>query len=848
MHGRARRPDRAPLAPAPFWQTTPEGWFARLGSSATGLSSAAARERLARDGPNSFAAQSRRHIGADLARRLANPLVAILLVAAAASGLTGDPASFAIITCVILLSTVLDMVQQHRAEATAEALRRSIALTARALRDGNPCDLPVGAVVSGDVVTVAAGDLVPADGVLLAANHLDANEAVLTGEPFPVRKTTIVASHAEEPAEAINALFAGTAIVAGTGTLLVVATGARTRFGAIAAALDRTPAPTAFERDMRRFGTLIVRMTGFLAAFVLLANLALGRAPLESFLFSTALAVGLTPELLPMIMTVALAHGARRMARERVVVKRLSAIHDLGRMDVLCTDKTGTLTQARITLTGHHACDGSTSDAVLELAGVNAAFETGLKSPLDAAILARIGPAAAQGWTKLDERPFDFERRRVSVLAQKAGKRLEIVKGAPEHILSAATQTGLPGAERPLDARQRAALAQAMDRAAADGLRVLGIAWKRAPGASRIDRTLEADLVFAGYCTFADPPRPDAPHAVARLAAAGVAIKIVSGDAAPVMRHLVDALGLPLRGMVTGDRLSALSDAALAALVERTDLFARVTPDQKTRIVKALMARGHTVGFVGDGINDAPAIRQADIGLSVEGATDVAREAADMILLSPDLDVLGDGVAQGRRTHANIVKYIRMGTSSNFGNMVTMAIASLFLPFLPLTATQVLLNNLIYDFSQTGIPFDRVDPGELDRPRAWDMRALLRFTAIMGLLSSLFDLATFALLLAVLHEGVAAFRAGWFVESMASQILVVFVIRSALPLWRARPHRALLVSAGGGLAAALAVTLGPWRATFGFGPLGPIVLAAIAALVIVYLVAADRAKHAAMRG
>lgn len=833
--------------PRAFWQIPAEETLRRLGASRQGLAAEEAARRLERDGPNAIAETRRHHILVDLLRRLANPLVAILLVAAAIAGATGDLPSFAIIVVVVLLSTLLDMIQEHRAEATAEALKQSIALRASVLRDGQTADLPVREIVAGDVVLLAAGDLVPADGIALAVNGARVNEALLTGEPYPVEKRADAAREAADMAEAHNALFHGTSVIGGTATMLVVATGPRTRFGAIAGSLAARPAPTAFEHGIHRFGLLILRMTLFLVLFVLLAHLALGRPPLQTFLFAMALAVGLTPELLPMIMTVALARGAQRMARGRVVVKRLSAIHDLGQMDILCTDKTGTLTEARIALVGHPGMDGEDDERVAELAAVNARFETGLKSPLDEALLLHAEGRPPGDWRKLDERPFDFERRRVAVLAEREDERIEIVKGAPETLLAlCAKAQDRTGALVPLDEPLRARLRALHDERAAQGLRLLAVAWKPAAGREKIEADCDEGLIFAGYCVFIDPPKPSATLAVAGLEAAGVRIKVVSGDAAAVVQHIVAALALPAEGILTGEEIAKLSDQALAARAEDVDLFARVTPDQKTRIVRALRARGHTVGFLGDGINDAPAIHAADIGLSVDGATDVAREAADMILLAPDLGVLAQGVAEGRRTYANIMKYIRMGTSSNFGNMLTMALASLWLPFLPLTAVQVLLNNLLYDMSQIGIPFDRADPADLARPHGWDMRGLVRFSLFMGPLSSLFDVATFVLLLGLFHVGVAEFRAAWFLESMATQILVVFVIRTARPAWRSRPHPALTFSALAGLALALALPFLPWAGLLGFAAPDAAVMGTIALLVAGYLGSAEWLKRHAL--
>ncbi|RVT39553.1 magnesium-translocating P-type ATPase [Sphingobium algorifonticola] len=831
-----------------FWTSSAQAAIQAVGGSPAGLSAQIAAQRLAQDGPNSLGSAQHRRLLFDLARRLANPLVLILLAASAVAGLTGDLVSFTIIAAVILLSTLLDMIQEHRAQNAADALRQSIALRTQVLRDGAFVEQPVQDLVAGDVVALSAGDLVPADGIILSANAAQANEALLTGEPYPVEKKPQPFDAGPGDDDTSGVVFRGTSLVAGSLQMLVVATGKRTRLGAIADALHETPAPTAFEHGIHRLGMLIVRLTIFLVLFVLLAHLALGRPPLQSFLFAMALAVGLTPELLPMIMTVALSRGAQRMAASRVVVKRLSSIHDLGQMDILCTDKTGTLTEAHITLVGHPGLDGRDCERVIELAAVNARFESGLKSPLDEALLEHMADKALSGWTKIDERPFDFERRRVSVLAEHGADRVEIVKGAPETVLALCDRAQTAdGRTMLLDEALRREIIDLHDARAAEGLRLLGVAWKAAPGRTRIEQDDDGGLIFCGYCVFVDPPKPSATSAVARLEAAGIGIKVISGDAAPVVRHLVGTLSLPVNGMMTGSEIAALSDQALAARVEAVDIFARVTPDQKTRIVRALRARGHTVGFIGDGINDAPAIRAADVGLSVDGATDVARDAADMILLAPDLGVLADGVLEGRRTYANIMKYLRMGTSSNFGNMLTMAVASLWLPFLPLTPVQVLLNNLLYDLSQIGIPLDGADREDLAKPHAWDMAAIMRFTAIMGPLSSLFDIATFALLIGVAHAGIGEFRGAWFIESMASQILVGFVIRTSLPFWRSRPHRALVASAVLGMAGALALPFGPWAGVLGFTSPSASLIAGIAALILVYLATAEWLKGYALR-
>jgi len=476
---------------------------------------------------------------------------------------------------------------------------------------------------------------------------------------------------------------------------------------------------------------------------------------------------------------------------------------------------------------------------------VNSRFDTGIRSPLDDAILQHNAGKSLEAWRKIDDLPFDFERRRASVLVETGGKRLLVIKGAPEGVLGLAAAVD-PGDGRavPIDEAARGALARIHDQEVARGHRVLAVAWKALPDDTvELRPEDESELVIAGFCVFVDPPKATAATAIARLAAAGVRVKVLSGDNDAVVRQLVDTLGVPARGLLTGAEIAALSDMALAARVETVDLYARVSPDQKTRIVRALRARGHTVGFLGDGVNDAPAIRSADVGLSVDGATDVAREAADMILLAPDLGILADGVEEGRRTFTNILKYVRMGTSSNFGNMLSMALASLVLPFLPLAPVQILLNNLLYDLSEIGIPLDRVDSGDLASPHAWDMNAILRFTLVMGALSSLFDIVTFTVLLRVFHAEPPLFQAAWFAESMATQILVIFVIRTRAHAWVSRAHPALVASSLGALAVALAIVLSSVGATFGFAPIPTPILATIGAIVVAYLVCAEVAKR-----
>ncbi|MEY9632990.1 Mg2+-importing ATPase [Bradyrhizobium japonicum] len=773
-------------------------------------------------------------------------MIAMLLAAALVSGLSGDVGSFVIIATVLSLSITLDIVQEHRAELTAEALRESVAIRADAVRDGKDVTVPVTALVPGDIVKLRVGDLIPADGIVLDAQELQINEALMTGEPFPAFKTDAPCS-AASPAEATNALFAGTSTVGGSGRMLVVKTGGQTRFGAIAAALAANAPPTALEQGVHKLGLLILRLTLFLTLFVLLAHLVAQRAALESFLFAVALAVGLTPELLPMVMTVTLASGALRMADRNVIVKRLSAIHDLGAMDTLCVDKTGTLTEAKITLEAHVDPKGRPNDRVLSLAYLNSTFQAGVRSPLDEAILsARNG--AIDGWVRLAEVPFDFERRCLSVLVAQNDEHILIAKGAPESILARCVAVGIDGLAHPLDAAWQQKMRDIQDQYARDGLRLLAVAVRSIPpGQQTIAVGDEADLTMIGFCVFADPPKQDAASAIEALTSLGITVKILSGDHGAVVSHVARSVGLQSDRIMTGVEISGLTDAALVARVDNIDLFARIDPDQKRRIIAALRHRHHVVGFMGDGVNDAPAIHAAHVGISVTGATEVARAAADLILLAPDLSVLAAGVREGRRTFANILKYVRMGTSSNFGNMLSMALASIVLPFLPLLPLQILLNNLIYDLSEIGIPFDEVDREDLAQPEAWNMASILRFTIIMGIVSSVFDVITFAVLLKLFEANAAQFQTGWFVESISTQILVIFIIRSRRMPWRAnRPHTILVATSFGALIMGVGLALGPWGQLFGFTAPSAALVATIFAIAVTYLVCAEIAKRLAV--
>lgn len=834
-----------PPAHETFWRQSPEELFSRLDSGPQGLASREAASRRLRFGLNSYREHGRQHLVLRIAHKLLNPLIAILLVAAAVSGLSGDLGSFIIIVTVISISLALDVIQEHHAETAVDALRRSVAVTADVRRDDTTKVIPVEDIVPGDVVELRTGDLVPADGLVLEAQNAQVNESLMTGEPFPAMKSAAPCA-SRSPADATNALFSGTALVGGSALMLVVHTGLRTRFGSIAAGLAASEPPTALEQGVQHLGLLILRLTVFLTLFVLLANLTAGRPPVDSFLFAVALAVGLTPELLPMIMTVTLARGALRMAERKVIVKRLSAIHDLGAMDVLCVDKTGTLTKAQITLIDHVTPEGVSAERVLSLAALNSRFQTGARSPLDESVLAHAG-TPPDDRLRIAEVPFDFERRCVSVLIGDGARRLLVTKGAPEAVIDRASDIETAAGRRPLDATARALIDEVQRAQNAQGYRLLAVGIHDLPdGTNEVGLADERDLTLVGFCVFSDPPKPDAAIAIAGLRDLGIGLKIISGDHAAVVQHVAAAVGLPHARALTGADIADLSDIALAARIDEVDIFARVDPDQKTRIIRALQRRGHVVGFMGDGVNDAPAIRAAHVGLSVEGATDIARAAADMILLATDLTVLGNGVREGRRTFANILKYVRMGTSSNFGNMLSMALASVVLPFLPLLPIQILLNNLVYDLSEIGIPFDDVDADAVEMPHTWDMRSILRFTVVMGALSSLFDIATFVILLKVFHADAATFQTGWFVESIATQILVIFLIRTRGAFWRSRPHPLLAATSLGALAGVLILVLSPLRTLFGFAAIDARLGFAVLAIVVAYLICAELAKRFAV--
>jgi Mg2+-importing ATPase len=818
----------------------------------TGLSAQQAAQMRRRYGENRFMQRREPPLWRQYLAHFRNPLVLILLLASLASAVLGELANFFIISVIVLASVTLDFFQEHRARRAAEKLRESIALRTRVIRNGVEQSIAVSEVMPGDLVLLKAGDLVPADGIVVEARDCFVNQSVLTGESYPVEKHAqdLKALHAttetNEPLDlqsATHALFMGTSVVSGSAKLCIVRTGSCTQIGLIAERLSATEPISTFERGARKFNVLILRLTISMVLFVLMVNLLSHKPWLESFLFAVALAVGLTPELLPMVVSVTLARGAVRMASEQVIVKRQSAIQDLGAMDVLCTDKTGTLTEAKIQIESHTDPFGQNNDQVLEFAYLNSWFESGLRNPVDEAILAHQKIDIA-GWQKIDEVPFDFERRRVSVLLEKNNQRYLVVKGAPEEILKLCTCFDSSAELLALDESVRHQISTVYHAQEDRGYRVLAIAYKRVdtdhPHAVVDD---ESALVLAGFVTFLDPPRESARQALQDLQKSGVAVQVLTGDSDRVTRHLCEVLDLPIKGLVLGSEIEQLDQAALQARLKTANVFCRLNPAQKERVIAAFRASGYVVGYLGDGVNDAPALNSADVGLSVDSAVDVAKAAADVILLKHDLGVLHRAVIEGRRTFGNVMKYIMMGSSSNFGNMFSMAGAAVFLPFLPMLPTQILLNNILYDLSELAIPFDFVDQAELSKPHQLDIQQVKHFMWIMGPISSVFDFLTFGLLIWIFEANEALFQTGWFVESMCTQIMVIFVIRTRGNPLKSRAHPLLTMTSVAVTLLAIALPYTALGSYFGFVPLPSSYLVWLSLLVLTYLLGVQVIKQ-----
>jgi Mg2+-importing ATPase len=835
------------MSTAPFWSETAESLFERLRSRASGLSADEAAARLREHGPNALRPPARLAPLRLLLRQFASPLVAILMFAALIAALVGDWTDAAMVLAILVGSALLGFVQEYRASAVMERLRARVRARAMVLRDGGPASVLPEEIVPGDVVLLAAGSLIPADGVVLEARDLFVSQSALTGEAFPVEKQPGTCAAAATLAERTQCVFMGTSVRSGTGRVLIAETGAATTFGAIAERLRLRPPETDFERGIRQYGYLLVRIMLVLVLLVFAANVFLDRPPVESLLFALALAVGISPELLPAIIEITLSRGARDMAAHGAIVRRLSSIESLGSMDVLCTDKTGTLTEGVLALASACNAEGAASDGVLRLAWWNASLQTGLASPLDDAIRQAVEARALRFDTapKLDEIPYDFVRKRLSVVVQPAGaqRALLVTKGAVGNVLEACERVRDGEAEAAFGADARARIEERFAEWSRQGHRVLALATRSVPARARYERSEESAMTLEGFLLFRDPPKAGIAQTIDALERLGVSIKVITGDNRLVTAHLAETIGIDDVRLTSGRELAELHDDALGRVAAESGLFAEVDPNQKERIILALKKMGHVVGFLGDGINDAPALHAADVGISVDEAVDVAKEAADIVLLEHDLEALRRGIEQGRSSFANTLKYIAITTSANFGNMLSMAAASLFLPFLPLLAKQILLNNLLSDVPAMAIPGDRVDTERIVRPGRWQMVPLRNFMLSFGLISSAFDLITFGALWSLSRGVPEMFRTGWFLESLLTELAIVLVVRTRLPVLRSRPGTALLGSTLAVAALALALPWLPGRDWFEFVPLPAPVIATLLAITAAYAAASELAKR-----
>jgi Mg2+-importing ATPase len=826
-----------------FWATSIDEITGVLHTSINGLSQAAAQQALAQAGPNRIQSKERATPLGLFLNQFKSPIVIILIIATIISAFLKDWVDAAIIFLIVLGSALLSFFQEYNAHNAAEKLRAQVSLKTDVLRDGNPASILTEEIVPGDVVLLSAGSLIPADGVVLEARDFFVNQAVLTGETFPVEKKPGLVAENANLSERTNTVFMGTNVRSGSAKVLVVETGLRTAFGQIASRLTLRPPENEFQRGIKKLGYLLTEVMFVLVLGIFFFNVLFHKPVLDSLLFSIALAVGLTPQLLPAIININLSKGSQQMAEHGVIVRRLESIENFGSMDILCTDKTGTLTQGVVKLDGALDVNGEPSAQVSLYAYLNAHMQTGLPNPLDEAIVNQ-GAQGADVFAKVDEVPYDFIRKRLTIVVRDNISHYLITKGALENVLAVCTRVQVGTQEKPLDDSTQAKVQERFEQWSAQGYRVLGVAVKAVSAQERPYSTKdETEMTFAGFLLFFDPPKEGVQATIAALEKMGVTLKIITGDNHLVARHTGQVIGLGDFKVLSGSELDDLRDEALWHAVETTTIFAEVDPNQKERIILALKKRGHVVGYMGDGINDAPSLHSADVGISVDNAVDVAKEAADLVLLKQDLDVLREGIVLGRKTFANTLKYVFMATSANFGNMFSVAGASLFLPYLPMLPKQILLINFLTDLPEMTIAGDNVDDVFVERPHRWNIAFIRRFMLIFGPLSSLFDLATFAVLLWLMKADEATFHTGWFIESVISAGVVVFAVRTRLPFVRSRPSRAMLVMTLAVAAVALALPYTPLAGVLDFTPLPLNYLLLIFVIVALYFVSAEFAKR-----
>jgi Mg2+-importing ATPase len=840
--------------------------FERFATRSEGLTTEEVKSRLTEHGPNVLAKDQRPSLAKLLWRAVLNPLVVLLAILASVSFMTGDIRAGGMMCLMLILGVGLKLIQEAKADSAASKLKSMISVTATVIRDGVSGEILVSQLVPGDVVMLAAGDMIPADVRMLVTKDLFVIQSSLTGESFPVEKFEVERNvNSAVPVELTSIAFLGTSVESGSATCVVIATGKDTYLGGMAESFTEQRPETAFDKGIAQFTWLLLRLVLVMVPLVFVINgISKGNWG-DAFFFAIAVAVGLTPEMLPMIVTVCLSKGAVAMSRKKVIVKRINAIQNLGAMDILCTDKTGTLTMDRVILERHCDVALKEDDGVLTLAYMNSHFQTGLKNVLDRAVLAHTEThihSKIPDYAKVDEIPFDFQRRVMSVVVRTPeGNDRIISKGAPEAIFPRCTEFELDGQKYPMDHAHIDGLKIEYERLSADGFRVLAIASKDvvprgivAGDATPYSKIDECDLILNGYVAFLDPPKDSATGAIKALQNLGVAIKVVTGDNDLVARKICKEVGIPTDCVLLGSDIESMSDDQLAAASMQTTLFARVSPAHKRRIIQALQAQKHIVGFMGDGINDAPALRTADVGISVDTAVDIAKESADMILLEKSLFVLEAGVVEGRKVFANILKYVRMGASSNFGNMFSVLGASVFVPFLPMAPIQILANNLLYDISQTAIPTDEVDPEKIEKPRPWDMKQLTRFILFVGPCSSIFDYTTFFMMLYIFNcwdtstpeaaaNSASIFQTGWFVESLLTQTLIIHIIRTnKIPFIQSRSSWPLIVMSAVIMLVGISLPYLPVGRYLGFAPLPALYWPLLGLTLICYLVLTQSIK------
>ena len=825
----------------PYWNAPLAAILQKLDASEAGIGSEEAEQRLRQYGLNTIKAQKKTEPLLLFLNQFKNPIILILIVATVISAITGDWLDSSIILAIVLGSAVLSFLQEYGASNAVEELRAQVKIKCTVVRDGKPQEIPSEEVVPGDVLKLSAGSLIPADGLILNCRDFFVNQSVLTGEAFPVEKRAGPVREDASLTERTNCVFMGTDVRSGSAEVLILQTGTGTRFGQIARQLTLRPPETEFERGIRRFGYLLTEMMLILTLIVFAINVIFNKPAIDSLLFSVALAVGITPQLLPAIINITLSKGSKLMAKQGVIVRRLTSIENFGSMDVLCTDKTGTLTEGVVKLDGAVDVEGTASEPVFRLAFLNSSLQTGLVNPLDEAIVA-YQKLDLTGVTKLDEVPYDFLRKRLSVIVQVGGERTFIVKGALNNILEVCTRVQMGRSVQDFTPVVRKEIQQRYAAWSDQGFRVIGVAQKSVLEQKYYTKEDENGLIFMGFLLFFDPPKVDVSQTITDLARLGVELRIITGDNKLVALHTANAVGLNVEGVLTGSEIMKLSDEALWSVVENTTLFAEVDPNQKERIILALKKTNHVVGYMGDGINDAPALHAADVGVSVNNAVDVAKEAADFVLLDQSLDVLRRGIELGRATFANTLKYIFITTSANFGNMFSMAGASLFMPFLPLLPKQILLINFMTDFPAMTIANDAVDEEMVEKPRRWDIRFIRDFMFVFGLISSAFDYLTFAVLLIGFKAQQNLFQSGWFVLSILTELLVLLVMRTRRPFFKSKPAPVLLVTTLAVGVLTLILPYLPLKKILNITPIPPLVLLALLGIAGLYIVVTEIAK------